>query len=227
MAATVFFLLLAEVAGRLHRLLTVGASSHLLRGFSQHSAHRTFDTHAALRCWLASKSIRLPFSDIWEFGHSSCLEVVRQRVMSGTFLKPAPLIPCQRGEQAVKGKWSASMGKVCCCRYRWGSSPERNRTGPVQLVSTVESRRVQSLQLRPQTVSSKTSAPWIGRLIYRRKRPPCLSLPSVGSSKPSRPPSPPPLSLLLRPERFESLWLPEWFSIKPRLLKGPSDFLKK
>lgn len=128
-------------------------------------------------------------------------------------------------------------------RFQWKS----NRTSPVQLISTVktergrETQRVQLVQLHPQSVSFKTSAPWIRHLIYRvapssarTSIPLPLHLSSSGWTPlphPSHPsPLSPPLSLLIHPQRgrfCKGLWLPWWFSIKTTMTQRALWFLNR
>lgn len=78
--------------------------------------------------------------------------------------------PRDRLAAAPVARFDYAQKDASCSRPRWGSS-HRNRTGPVLLGSRVkpgqENQRVQWVQLHPQTVSLKTSAPWIRHLIYR------------------------------------------------------------
>lgn len=166
--------------------------------------------------------------------------------MSGTFWKP-PRCYCA-SEVCMETEGTEVYQWRMCPAAGTGEVPvkaEQNRSSSVHFHSknrAGETQRVQLVQLHPQSVSLKTSAPWIRHLIYP-------VAPSSSSSPPPVPPSHYPLllpfssgrtpsphpshpvsspSLLRRPERgrfFKSLWLPWWFSIKPLWLKEPSDFL--
>lgn len=112
-----------------------------------------------------------------------------------------------------------------------------NRTGPVLLGSRVkpgqEDQRVQSVQLHPQTVSFKTSAPWIRHLIYRvvpllQLCQPALYLsPSLAQPAGLTPvpwiPLPVP-SPGARGRFFDGLQLPVWFSKKKKPTKIQRTF---
>lgn len=82
-----------------------------------------------------------------------------------TVALPARFVRRQRENGLYQWRMCAAPG----IQVRFQSEP--NRTGPVQFISTVkterrETRRVQLVQLHPQSVSFKTSAPWIRHLIY-------------------------------------------------------------
>lgn len=145
--------------------------------------------------------------------------------------------PRDRLAAAPVARFDYAQKDASCSRPRWGSS-HRNRTGPVLLGSRVkpgqENQRVQWVQLHPQTVSLKTSAPWIRHLIYRMV--PLLQLchPALYLSPSLAQPAgltpvpwiPPPLPHPgARGRFFDGLQLPVWFS-KKKPHKDSKNLLK-
>lgn len=142
-------------------------------------------------------------------------------------------------------EWDISRSTGCgpggekdasCSRPRWGSSHSGTEQVPFSLVPVKpgqENQRVQWAQLHPQTVSFKTSAPWIRHLIYSMV--PLLQLchaalylsPSLAQPAGLTPvpwiPLPVP-SPGARGRFFDGLQLPVWFSKKKQPTKIQRTF---
>lgn len=219
-------------------------ASHLLHGVSQQSAPQTFDMHAAPRCWLTLKSIPLLLMTFLFHRGRSQLKSGGGEAKSNewdvleanpTDTVPVRLVGSQREMKCINGESVLLQVQV-----RFQSKAKQNRSSSARFHSESRQRAGRAggysrcsyiLRLFPQKHPLHETDILFTKEKDRRafRFPPPLARPDRLTRLLFLLLLLPP-SLLLRLEGhrlFESLWLPEWFSIKPRLLKGPSDFLKK